>query len=121
MPPRAPRSLRVDLSSALVRALASSLGAVLLTGGLLGLLDIQRGHAGPVTARVVDTGVPLWESAYSERYPGCVSMPLWPLGEVPVALVTRTPEGTVDRVPLGRFAGVSASAVGEADAIGACR
>ena len=121
MSPRAPRSLRADLPPALLRSLASSAAALAIAGGLLGLHDIQRAHSGPVTARVVDSGVPLWESAYSERYPGCVSMPLWPLGEVPVALVTRTPEGAVDRVPFARLAGVDDSAAGQADAIGACR
>ena len=72
-------------------------------------------HAGPVS------GPPLWETAYSERYPGCVSMVLWPLDEVPVALVTRTPGGDVSRVPLDEVDRAPLSPVGRAHAIGACR
>src|SRR5690349_4315410 len=41
-----------------------------------------------------------WQPSYSERYPGCVPSVLWPADERPVAVVTRTPDGRVDRVAL---------------------
>lgn len=116
---RGSRALRPDLAVLTVRSLGSTTAAMAVATALVGLLGTQGAHAGSVSARLADSDLPAWESRYSERYPGCVSMPLWPLGEEPVALVTRTPEGTVDRVPLG---GVQLDgADSRANAIGACR
>jgi hypothetical protein len=40
----------------------------------------------------------VWESTWSQRFPGCVALALWPQHESPVALVTRTSDGRVDKV-----------------------
>ena len=59
----------------------------------------------------------LWSASWSQRFPGCVAMVLWPQGERPVALVTRSPDGTVHRLAVG-----SAGRVPSGDrVVGACR
>lgn len=100
------------------------------SAALFALLVMTLVHAGSEQAGAVvpsppgwtstRTAQPAWDSAYSERYPGCVSMVLWPADEVPVALVTRSAAGSVDRVPV---AGLEhpAPTLAEARAIGACR
>ncbi len=103
---------RLVRAAYVVRTLASGAGGVAVAAALLGLLGLE-----PEQVEAVPT--PRWEVAYSDRYPGCVSMPLWPLGERPVALVTRTPDGMVDRVPLASL--YDGAAAGHSYAIGACR
>ena len=44
---------------------------------------------------------PLWEAGWSERFPGCVAMVLWPRGERPAAFVIRSPDGAVHRLTVG--------------------
>ena len=64
---------------------------------------------------------PVWETAYSEQFPGCVASVLWPAKEEPVAVVVRTPEGDVERVTLdARGQSLQQVAPGTAT-IGACR
>jgi hypothetical protein len=64
---------------------------------------------------------PLWKAAYSERYPGCVPSVLWPADEQPVAVVTRTPDGRIDRVALDEARMLVRDVPAGARAIGACR
>jgi hypothetical protein len=70
-----------------------------------------------VDTRTVEdiAGDPVWEAAWSAKYPGCVALALWPRDEPPVAVVTRTPQGVVDKV--------AATAVeqGHGHVVGACR
>lgn len=40
----------------------------------------------------------VWESSWSQRFPGCVALALWPQHETPVALVTRSPVGEIAKV-----------------------
>lgn len=107
----------------LVRSLASVSLVFALLGGVL-VVGADEPTAGPApgASRVdVPPVPPLWETDYSERYPGCVSLVLWPLDEVPVALVTRSRTGAVSRVPLDEVDRAPLSPVGRAHAIGACR
>ena len=98
--------------------------AVLTSAGVLGVLVASElaGIPHPPDPRLPDAPgqvehiFSVWEESYSERYPGCVAAVLWPRDEQPVAIVTRTPGGHVDRVPVG--AGPLPST---AVTIGACR
>jgi len=63
----------------------------------------------------------LWRAAYSERYPGCVPSVLWPADEQPVAVVTRTPGGRIDRVALDADQRPVHALPPAAETIGACR
>ena len=114
---------RTTLRGALVQSFASVGLAFAMLGGVV-VLGPDATTA-PVEAGTQpgdgQPGRALWETSYSERYPGCVSMVLWPLDEVPVALVTRTPAGAVTRVPLDEVDRAPLSMVGRAHAIGACR
>ena len=58
--------------------------------------------------------VPAWKDSYSRRFPGCVSLVLWPADQQPVAYITRSADGAVNRVraDLG---------VPSGSTIGACR
>ncbi len=56
----------------------------------------------------------VWQESWSERYPGCVALALWPDDEQPVALVTRGSDGGLDRVEPRR-------APGAGEVVGACR
>jgi hypothetical protein len=60
-------------------------------------------------------GTPMWKDSYSRRFPGCVSLVLWPADQLPVAYVTRTNDGALSRVR----AELGAPATGTT--IGACR
>jgi len=57
---------------------------------------------------------PVWKDSYSRRFPGCVALVLWPADQRPVAYVTRSADGAVNRVraDLG---------VPRGSTIGACR
>ena len=63
----------------------------------------------------------LWRASYSERYPGCVPSVLWPADEQPVAVVTRTPGGRIDRVALDEDQRLVHALPPAAETIGACR
>lgn len=63
---------------------------------------------------------PVWRSAYSERFPGCVPTVLWPADERPVAVLTKGPDGRVHRVAVETYrrgAGIEPGA----RTIGVCR
>ena len=64
---------------------------------------------------------PLWRASYSERYPGCVPSVLWPADEQPVAVVTRTPDGRIDRIALDADRTLVRDVPAAARTIGACR
>lgn len=57
----------------------------------------------------------LWQSSWSERFPGCVALALWPSDARPVAVLTRGSDGEVAKV--------DPSSVPQADhrVVGACR
>src|SRR5688572_4791438 len=82
------------LPGALVAMLFRSFGVLALLavpivsglGTLAPMAPVERPHRHEST---------VWKAAYSERYPGCVANALWPPGEAPVAVVTRTPDGRV--------------------------
>ena len=82
---------------------ASPLVLVVLLWGLLwgigaqqlepvgpGAADLDGEVAGVVAADV-------WRQSWSQRYPGCVALALWPHDERPVAVVTRRPDGDIAR------------------------
>jgi hypothetical protein len=73
----------------------------------------ERQQQGPTTT--------LWRTSYSERYPGCVPSVLWPADEQPVAVVTRTPDGRIDRVALDADQRLVRALPAAAETIGACR
>lgn len=80
------------------------------------------GPAAPTAAPSTEQGVEgaaesLWSQAWSERFPGCVAMVLWPVDERPVALVTRSASGAVSRVS----ADSPRRLAPDERAIGACR
>jgi hypothetical protein len=56
----------------------------------------------------------VWRSSWSEQFPGCVALALWPRDEQPHALVVRTPRGSVALVP-------PAGGAAQDRVIGACR
>ena len=62
-----------------------------------------------------------WKETYSERYPGCVPTVLWPADEQPVAVVTRTADGRVDRIALDADRRLVRPIPAGAETIGACR
>ena len=79
--------------------------------------DVSPEPAGRTVAAVPDDGTRLWNASWSERFPGCVAVVLWPAGERPVALVTRSSDGTMNRLEVG-----SARRVPLGDrVVGACR
>jgi len=110
--------------------------ALLLIGSALGGLDhdplappaqraadMPRGAQGPspshpASAQSVSS---LWRSDYSERFPGCVPAVLWPGDEQPVAVVTMTPDGRVDRVAIDHQQRLVRPVPAAARTIGACR
>src|SRR3954454_6526041 len=104
-------SLRATFVRSFVSLLA--VGAVLVTSLLHGAtgVDVRR-HA-------LDGAVP-WKASWSERYPGCVSVLLWPREERPVAVVARRPDGSITRVTVRGPRAFAAVPEG-ARAVGACR
>jgi hypothetical protein len=88
-----------------------SLGTLLLRSGALwgavftlSVVTLLHATSAVAPAHREDAGgdTSAWKESYSRRYPGCVSMALWPVDEQPVALVTRGPGGEVRRVPVDR-------------------
>jgi hypothetical protein len=75
----------------------------------------------PLAERQQQRSATLWKAAYSERYPGCVPTVLWPADERPVAVVTRTPDGRIDRVALDPDRHLVQPLPAAARTIGACR
>lgn len=62
----------------------------------------------------------IWKSTYSEQYPGCVSTVLWPVAEVPTAVVVMGIDGSVAKVSQDRARILAAQGqVGQT--IGICR
>lgn len=115
----APPSLR-QLPGAVVGMLFRSLGvlALLAVPVLTGLGTVDPAAPGE---RSQPPQASVWKAAYSERYPGCVPSVLWPDEETPVAVLTKSPGGRVDRVELdGRQQAVGGVPSG-AQTIGACR
>ena len=98
--------------SAFLSALA--VGAVLVVSLLHGAtsVDVSRHRLG--------SAVP-WKESWSQRYPGCVSVLLWPRDERPVAVVARRPDGTVTRVAVHGPSQQPAVLPKGAETVGACR
>ena len=97
------------------------------SAAVLALLALPLGTGiGPVAGSpstagsAADSGT-TWKASYSERFPGCVPSVLWPSDEQPVAVVTRTPDGRVDRVALDPQRVALRSVAQDARTIGACR
>jgi hypothetical protein len=79
--------------------------------------DLSLEPSGRTVAAVPDDRARLWSASWSERFPGCVAVVLWPEGERPVALVTRSPDGAMNRLEVG-----AAQRVPLGDrVVGACR
>ena len=99
----------------LVRSFLSvlALGAVLATSVLHSAVAVDGavGHHGST--------VP-WKESWSKRYPGCVSVLLWPQDERPVAVVAKRPDGSITRVAV-RGARPFAAVPSGARPVGACR
>ena len=114
----ATRSLR-GLPSTAIAMLLRSAGvlAVLAVPMISGLGAVDAGSPGERPGRAEATA---WKAAYSERYPGCVPSVLWPADENPVALLTKRPDGSVDKVALDGQRPLRSVPAG-ARTIGACR
>jgi hypothetical protein len=111
-----------------LRALPSVVLAMLFrSAGVLAVLAVPVvSSLGPVDAgapgdRADRHGSSAWKAAYSERYPGCVPSVLWPAGEDPVAVITRSPDGTIARVGLDPQQRPLQALPDGALAIGVCR
>jgi hypothetical protein len=104
------------LASLLAR---STLSAVVLCSFLAMSLLYGSGRMAASSEGRHNGGSP-WKESWSARYPGCVSVLLWPQDERPVALVARFPDGRVTRVPVHRGQGLSAVPSGTRT-VGACR
>lgn len=92
-----------------LRTTANPLVVVALTWALLWgyaagqvpmTLDHPESHAEQAegAARALGVGQ-VWDESWSQRYPGCVALALWPDDEQPTGLVARTGAGDVERVP----------------------
>lgn len=80
----------------LVWALVWGFGATQVTTVPAGP-DAAQGDSAAGSLGAVESDT-LWQSSWSERFPGCVALALWPRDERPVALVTRGAGGEVARV-----------------------
>ena len=114
-----PRALR-GLPSTAIAMLFRSAGvlAVLAIPMISGLGAVDAGSPGERPGR---PEAKAWKAAYSERYPGCVPSVLWPADEAPVALITKRPDGSVDKVALDAQRRPLRSVPAGARTIGACR
>lgn len=45
---------------------------------------------------------PMWLDSYSRRFPGCVSLVLWPAGRQPAAYLARAADGRLRLIDAGR-------------------
>ena len=108
---RSPRSLSGLFLRSFLSALA--LGAVLVASVLHGATSVESRHR-------IGGAVP-WKESWSERYPGCVSVLLWPREEPPVAVVVRRPNGSVARVAVHGTSRPFAAVPDGTEAVGACR
>jgi hypothetical protein len=108
------------LPAALVAMLFRSVGvlALLAVPIVSGLGTLVPTHPGERPDQQRPT---VWDAGYSERYPGCVASALWPAGETPVAVVTRTAQGRVARVAVDDQRRPLAPLPAGARTIGACR
>ena len=118
----------MDGTGAAPRVLPSALVAMLFRSvGVLALLAVPvlsgLGTLAPATPgeRPDPHETTVWKAAYSERYPGCVANALWPVGERPVAVVTRTPDGRVERVAVDERRRPLGALPAGGRPIGACR
>jgi hypothetical protein len=86
------------LGRLLIRALLLS-GAALLgaVGYLVASGALAVGSAGSTTTQPTPVES-TWKSSYSRDFPGCVAIVLWPNDETPGAVVTRLPDGHVERI-----------------------
>jgi len=75
----------------------------------------------PSPAPVAENAPVGWKQSWAERYPGCVPAVLWPAGEQPVAVVTRTPDGRVERVALADERRPVRPVPSRATTVGVCR
>lgn len=114
-----PLSLRV-LPGAVITMLFRSVGvlALIAVPVLTGVGSVDQAAPGERSERPQSS---VWKAAYSERYPGCVPSVLWPDDETPVAVLTKTPGGRVDRVELDSRQRAMGAVPSAARTIGACR
>ena len=119
------RTARTSFTALLTRALLTSVTVATVTMvGALGTINASESsstdsarHPRADATTTESEGQSVWKEEYSRRYPGCVSMALWPSEESPVAFVTRGPEGQVSRVEVSRSFRLPPAW----QAIGACR
>ena len=104
-----------SFSGLLLRSFLSvlALGAVLATSVLHSAVAVDSTHSHPGST------VP-WKESWSKRYPGCVSVLLWPQDERPVAVVAKRPDGSITRVAV-RGTKPFAAVPSGARPVGACR
>jgi hypothetical protein len=90
---------------------------VLLTWTLLwgfGVAHLSSAYSPqrPSEAAAATQADAMWEARWSERFPGCVALALWPHDEQPVAVVTLARDGSVARLPPHGSAPMGARVVG---------
>lgn len=104
----------VETRGTIVRA---TLAPVVAAGVLLATMLSGPGPAPATGVTTTGTSGPgqAWKQSYSERYPGCVSVAVWPAEERPVAVIAQSPDGDVERIPTG------AATARSGRIIGACR
>ncbi len=127
--PFAPRTPRV--SAVLTHTFRSlAVVAVLTAPSLAGLGGVDGGRTAAPESPFVESPSgspsgaspgPVWKADYSRRFPGCVPAVLWPADEKPVAVLTRTPDGRVDRVALDTQRRLVRPLPAATRTIGACR
>jgi hypothetical protein len=77
--------------------------------------------AAPVAVPTEERAAAPWHDSWSVRYPGCVPAVLWPAQERPVAVVTRTADGELDRVALDARRRPVERVPADARTVGVCR
>jgi hypothetical protein len=108
-----------DSSPSFPALLFRSFASMLALGAVLAAAVLHSASA--VDARAYPRGGPVpWKESWSERYPGCVSVLLWPQDERPVAVVARRPDGSVTRLTV-RGPRPFDSVPSGVRAVGACR
>ena len=121
-PQQAPTGVR-GLPSIVVAMLFRSAGVVALLAipVVSGLGSVDAGAPGSSVDGTERHQGTAWKAAYSVRYPGCVPSVLWPADENPVAVVTKSPDGSVAKVTLEGGRLPMAAVPAGARTIGACR